>query len=343
MERTMGSQSSRSLESVRTVMGILAGSMLTFVVFLSSTLLVAVQLASAQLTPRIIGFVFRDRVTKVSLTIFVYTFTLSLAVLIRIESTVPLVATEVVVFGCVASLCAFFYLIDHVGKELRPSGVLKRMGRVGRNVIHSVYPRLLAEPPRATPPEIEEILSQQPALTINNPKDGVVLAFDVKGLVSLARRADCLIDLVPQVGDFVAAEAPLFEVFQGGESASVSAAALCRCIALGQERTLEQDPTLPFRIIVDIAAKGLSPAINDPTTACLALDQIYYLLLKVGGRQLDEGLVRDEEGRVRLVYRTPNWEDFVQLAVTEIRLFGGSSIQIVRRLRAMLQELIETL
>ncbi len=114
-------------------------------------------------------------------------------------------------------------------------------------------------------------------------------------------------------------------------------------MAVGQERTLEQDPALAFRIMVDIASKGLSPAINDPTTAVLAIDQIHHLLRNVGGRHLDDERVRDAAGRVRLVYRTPAWEDFVQLAVTEIRQFGGASIQIARRLRAMLENLIQTL
>jgi uncharacterized membrane protein len=333
-------ESAHSPESMRTVIATLAAAMLTFVVFLYSTLLVALQLASAQLTPRIIGFVFRDRVTKLSLTAFVYTFTLSAALLIRIDSDVPLIMPELAIGGSVASLCAFFYLIDHVGKILRPSGILKGMGKVGREVIQSVYPKPFRESPR-TPPDVEEILRLEPILTINNPKDGVVLAFDPKGLVSLARSADCVIHLVPQVGDFVAAEAPLFEIHHGGEALSPSA--LCDCVALGQERTVEQDPTLAFRIIVDIAAKGLSPAINDPTTAVLAIDQIHHLLRKVGSRQLDDGVIRDEQGGVRLIYRTPNWEDFVKLALTEIRHFGGSSIQIVRRLRSMLESLIETL
>src|SRR5262245_11683680 len=47
--------------------------------------------------------------------------------------------------------------------------------------------------------------------------------------------------------------------------------------------------------------------------------------------------------RLRLIYRTPGWEDFVHLAVTEIRLFGGESIQVVRLLQAMLENLIQTL
>ena len=94
---------------------------------------------------------------------------------------------------------------------------------------------------------------------------------------------------------------------------------------------MEQDPAFAFRIIVDIASKGLSPAINDPTTAVLALDQIHHLLRNVGQRWLDDDRVRDSQGRLRLIYRTPGWEDFVHLAVTEIRHYGGTSIQIARR------------
>lgn len=98
-----------------------------------------------------------------------------------------------------------------------------------------------------------------------------------------------------------------------------------------------------FRILVDIASKGLSPAINDPTTAVLAIDHIDHLLRNVGSRFLGDGQVRDAGGRLRLLYRTPNWDDFVCLAVTEIRHFGSESIQVARRLRAMLEDLLRTL
>ncbi|HZM88446.1 MAG TPA: DUF2254 domain-containing protein [Blastocatellia bacterium] len=340
IEKDMGWESERSVEAVRIVIGTLAAAMLTFIVFLSSTLLLAVQLASAQLTPRIIAFVFRDPVTKFSLTVFVFTFTLSLAILIRVDGTVPLVTPRLAAWSCVVSLCVFFYLIDHIGKSLRPSGVLKQIGLTGRKVIVSVYPRRLDESPE-TPRTFLDALDEHPRQTIASPVGGVLLDFDVDGLTALARNAGCLVELVPQVGDFVATDDPLFRVYQGG--ATVSVYRLCQCVAVGQERTHEQDPGLAFRIIVDMASKGLSPAINDPTTAVLAIDQIHHLLRKVGSRHLYEGVIRDESGQARLVYRTPVWQDFVQLAVTEIRQFGGSSIQIIRRLRAMLENLIETL
>ncbi len=98
-----------------------------------------------------------------------------------------------------------------------------------------------------------------------------------------------------------------------------------------------------FRIIVDVASKALSPAVNDPTTAVIAIDQIHHLLRDVGKRSLAEGAAEDRGGRVRLLYRTPNWEDFVLLGTTEIRQYGHDSIQVQRRLRAMLEDLLATL
>jgi uncharacterized membrane protein len=339
IDEVTGWQADFHPDTARAVLSTMASAMFTFIVFVSSALLVAVQLASSQLTPRIIALVFRDPVTKVSLTVFVFTFMFSLAALLRITATVPLLTAYLGAYSCVASLAVFLYLIDHVGKALRPSGALWAVASLGRHVIESVYPQPLRKAQATAAPA--GLLGETPTSTIANVRDGVVLAFDGRGLVSLARQADCVLEMVPQVGDFVAAGDPLVRVFRGGTTLSVEA--VRGSVAVGQERTLEQDPAFAFRIIVDVANKGLSPAINDPTTAVLALDQIHHLLRNVGGRNLDDGHACDAAGKLRLVYRTPDWEDFVRLAVTEIRQFGGASIQINRRLRAMLENLIQTL
>jgi uncharacterized membrane protein len=326
-------------DTARAVLGSLASAMFTFVVFVCSALLVAVQLASAQLTPRIIALVLKEPVTKVALTVFVFTFTFALAALVRIKTSVPLLTAHLAAYSSLGSLVMFLYLIDRVCRLLRPSGAVRSVARIGREVIESVYPRALSEPEPAS--RVPVPVANGERITIPSRADGAVLAFDPEGLLSLAQRANCVIELVPQVGDFVAVGDPLFHVLGG--AATLPAEVLYQSVAVGQERTLEQDPTFAFRILVDIASKGLSPAINDPTTAVLAIDQIHHLLRNVGSRHLDDGQRRDPEGRLRVVYRTPDWEDFVQLAVTEIRQFGGQSIQVTRRLRAMLENLLQTL
>jgi len=106
---------------------------------------------------------------------------------------------------------------------------------------------------------------------------------------------------------------------------------------------MEQDPTFAFRIVIDIALKALSPAINDPTTAVLAIDQLHRMLRSVGTRNLRTDEIEDAAGDLRVIFRTPNWEDFVHLAFSEIRFYGSTNLQIVRRLRAMIENLMQTL
>jgi uncharacterized membrane protein len=340
IDKTMGWETYLQPSTVQAVLDTMTSSMFTFIVFVSSALLVAVQLASTQLSPRIIAIVFKDPVTKISLVVFVFTFTFTLAVRVLVTDSVPELTARIAAYGCLASLGMFLFLLDHVGNALRPSGALWAAALLGRRIIDNVYPKRLADLSKSARMPAAALVGE-PTSTILCRTDGVVLAFDIPGLEALAERADCVIELVPQVGDFVALGDPLFRIFQGG--ANLPESALYQSIAVGQERTLEQDPTFAFRIIVDIASKGLSPAINDPTTAVLALDQIHHLLRHVGQRNLEDERVRDREGRLRLIYRTPDWEDFVHLAVTEIRQFGGTSIQIARRMRAMLENLIQTL
>ncbi len=141
---------------------------------------------------------------------------------------------------------------------------------------------------------------------------------------------------MPQVGDFVATDEPLFALY--GATATIDDRDLRATVAMGAERTLEQDPMFAFRILVDIALKALSPAINDPTTAVLAIDQVHRLLRFLGKHQLRGEVICDDAGAPRVIFRTPNWEDFVHVACTEIRACGASNVQVARRMRAMLED-----
>jgi len=133
----------------------------------------------------------------------------------------------------------------------------------------------------------------------------------------------------------------LFRVSLGERS--LDASDLRSHVAIGAERTMDQDPRFVFRIMVDIAAKALSPGINDPTTAVLALDQIHRLLLNVGRRHLGDGQARDPQNHLRLCFGTPNWSDFVSLALVEIRQYGASHMQVARRLHVLLDHLLRVL
>ena len=314
---------------------------LSFLVFTFGSLLVAIQVASGQLTPRIIATtLLRDNVVRYSVGLFVFTLVFAVTALNRLESEVQqIVALFIGVLG-VASIATFLFLIDYAARLLRPVSVVASVGNDGLAVIKAVYPEHTRNLDTSSGPLRAE-LGPPGRVVRHDGRSEIVLAVDLSTLVALARRHDGLIEFLPQVGDFVAADEPLFALYGGAVQADDRA--LRAMVAFGRERTLEQDPMFAFRILVDIALKALSPAINDPTTAVLAIDQVHRLLRTVGKRHLRGEVIADETGEPRVIFRTPNWEDFVHVAFTEIRACGASSVQIVRRQRAMLDNLLHSL
>jgi uncharacterized membrane protein len=266
---------------------------------------------------------------------------LSVGVLGRTEDSVLQLSTTVCILASLASIAMFLLLVDYALKSLRPVSLVARVAAEGRKVVEEVYPHLRGE-------EIDRrrstrtSLPEAPDRTVHHAGESAVLiAADFRGLSDAGVAARGLIELVPRVGDFVAVDDPLFRLYGG--AAGLDDGPLRAALAFGMERTLEQDPMFALRILVDIAAKALSPAINDPTTAVLAIDQIHPLLREIGKRHLDTEAILDETAAFGMVFRTPNWDDYVTVAASEIRQYGASSLQVVRRLRAMLEDLIANL
>ena len=328
-----------SMSGARSLLETIITANLSFLVFTFGSLLIAIQVAGGQYTPRIIATtLLRDNAIRFTVGYFVFTLLFTLRVLNRMgEVVVHQFNTFLAASLGLLSVIVFLYLIDYAARFLRPISLVQRVGKSGLEVIQNVYPE------SALSPAPGQAFGRRPApdrTVAHAGTSGIVIAIDLDGLVRRARHADGVIEFIPHVGDFVAVDEPLFRLYGG--AGAIDDHKLRASVALGSERTLEQDPTFAFRILVDIAIKALSPAINDPTTAVLAIDQIHRLLRMVGLRHVSREEIPDEAGRLRLIYRTPNWEDFVHLACTEIRHYGAGNVQVMRRMRSMLENLTQT-
>lgn len=329
-------------DGARTMFQTIITLTLSFVVFTFGSLLIAIQIASGQLTPRIIATtLLRDRVIKYTVGLNMFTLLFAVSGLNRTADTVNQLVTLTGMLLGVACVTSFLFLIDYAARLLRPVRLVALVCDQGIEVIRKVYPDRATDRDEADGDARPEGLGQPARLVTHEGRSQIVLAVDVDSLRREARRHDGVVEFLPQVGDFVAADEPLFGLHGG--AARIGDATLADAVAFGSERTMEQDPTFAFRILVDIAIKALSPAINDPTTAVLAMDQIHRLLRVVGRQQLHGQAIRDATGSLRVVFRTPNWQDFVDISFNEIRACGAGNVQIPRRQRAMLENLILTL
>jgi uncharacterized membrane protein len=163
-----------------------ATATLSFLVFTFGSLLVALQVASGQLTPRIIATtLLRNNVVRYTVGLFIFTFLFTLGVQNRLESKVyqlPLIIAAVLSLLCFA---AFLYLIDYAARLLRPISILTQVGNVGLKVIESVYPQPSLGP--GEPPSQRQKLGPPDRVIYHRGTSGIILVANVETLRTAER------------------------------------------------------------------------------------------------------------------------------------------------------------
>jgi uncharacterized membrane protein len=333
-----------SAASAIAVLSAIASGMLPLTGLVFSLAFVMVQFSATAYSPRLVTWLANSLVMRHSLGIFTATFIYALAALGWVDrggsGRVPLLTVWVAIALLLASVVFFVMLVEKLGM-LQISRVLAYAGDQGRAVIERDYAPLARHEggPETGAAGRDDELPAVSQVLVYRGGPAAIQAIDVKRLVALAVREEAVVAMAWAVGDTLMDGMPLMRVH--GAARLVPERRLWRLVRLGSERTFEQDPKYAIRILVDIAIKALSPAINDPTTAVQALDQVEDLLLRLGRTSLSAGRVCDAQENVRLVYPVPTWEDFLVLAFDEIRFCGENSIQVMRRMRALLQGLMK--
>ena len=238
----------------------------------------------------------------------------------------------------VVSMGMFVALVERIGM-LQVNRMLVFTGNRGRAAITEVYSSERWAMAADQAADYRKLDVTQTIRHSGRPR--IIQAVRTADLVELARQSDSVVEFIAAVGDTVLEMTPLLRVY--GAREPLDEAALKDAIEVGSERTFEQDPQYALRLLVDIGIKALSPAINDPTTAVQALDQIEDLLIRLGQHNLEIGSFRDHEGTLRVILPHPTWENFLRLALDEIHSYGAGSVQVMRRMKALTKNLLSVL
>jgi len=324
--------------SASTASGLLTAivsAMVAFTGFVVTISVLVIQMATGTFSARYMRLWYRDRLQKAVLAVILGTLSFSLVTLRRSGTGItPNLGVLVAGIAVVTSIVLFLLFLDRFIHRLRPVHVAQLLVRDGI--------RHLSSPVVSTGQELAgEVPSGiDPVIVIRGERTGSIQALDRKGLLTWATSNNCLVVLRRTPGDFVSKGSPIADVY--ADTPPRDPELLLTMFALGIERTIEQDPAFAIRVLVDVATRALSPAVNDPTTAVQVLDHLEVLLHEIGTRELSRrAILRDDDGRARVVIPTLNWTDFLTLSVTEIRQYGASSIQVLRRLRSLLEDLID--
>jgi uncharacterized membrane protein len=326
--------------SARELLSTLSSAVLSITGVVFSITILVLQLANTQFSSRVLKTFLKDKQTQLSMGVLLGSFVYSVALLpsVRDETFdhpefVPELSITIALGLALLSVAFFIRYIHHMAHSIRAVEVVHRIASETRASMQRMYPELAEAdlPTRAVAPERPE-----DHLLTHDGDPGVLVSVDEKPLLDLATKHDVFIELLHHMGDFVPRDAPIFRVW----GASCDPSDLKACVGIDQERTHQQDPAFGLRQLVDIAERALSPGVNDPTTAVQALDQIHDLLRWLSRRAFPSPVVVDASGVPRLLLPRPDFAAYVHLGLDESRQFGGASVQIARRLRGVLEDLL---
>ncbi|GAA1382689.1 DUF2254 domain-containing protein [Catellatospora chokoriensis] len=331
-------------EAARTVLSVIAGSLITVTALTFSLTVVTLQLASSQFSPRLLRTFTRDPAVQATLALLLGTFTYAVMVLRTIRSDtatqsgfVPQLSVTLAFLLGLTSVVALIGFLAHVVGQIRIERLLQRVADDTAATARRMLQHQQRDcPPSAVSPDAKPVTAQ---------RTGFLTAVDDRALLAAAVDAAMVIRFDCHVGDWLVQATPFAHAWPLAPAAAADQAAdqrlatnLDAALTIGPERTTDQDVSFGLRQLTDVAVRALSPGINDPTTAVHALAHASAILCDLATHRPSPRLLHDQDERVRVIIAQPDLPDLLELVVAQPGRYGAAEPAIQARLLALLRE-----
>ncbi|MGI8649741.1 MAG: DUF2254 domain-containing protein [Rubrobacter sp.] len=341
--------------AARDVLSSISGSLITVIGTVFSLTIVAFTLTSGQYTPRMLKNFSSDRGLRIVLGVYIATFVYALLALRTVRSAessggefVPVVSVAVAFLLALVCVVLLIYFIYHVINLIQPSTIFERLHGETSKAISELPDLQNSSATKATTkpttdkrvsdpmenPGLRLLLSEKPG-TLKAEESGYIQDIQMKSLVEAVSSPGVtrVVELPFVIGDFVSAGLDVARIWPANEDELDHEARkqAHEAIVFGKERSIPRDFTFGLRQLTDIALKGLSPSVNDPTTAMQALDRTEALLIQLAGKELPERYEEWNLGDEKIILRVanPTFEDVAEIAFDQARRAALNTGQVI--------------
>jgi uncharacterized membrane protein len=324
-------------EGARGMLEAIASSMITVVGVTFSITIVALSLASSQYSSRVLRTFLRDQANQMVLAALVGIFAYCIVVLRTIHGgeVHPFVPPLAVLFAVALAFVGIAFLvffIHHIANSIQASHILAAIGGETRQAVEHLFPEGLGrEEEECRHQEYEQRLKSITWHAALAEKTGYIQRVDPMAMLTLASQEDLVIRMELGIGEFVIEGTPLASVSQNDQRSESIARAINAAFIVSRFRTIDQDPGFGVRQIVDMALKGLSPGINDTTTAAMCVDYLTDILVRLTCRHV-ESPYRLHEGALRVITRGPTFESLLGESFDQIRRNAAGNVTVLSQL-----------
>jgi uncharacterized membrane protein len=314
-----------------TLLGTIAGATITTAGVVFSLLVVSLQLASGQFSPRVLRGFWRDQFGQVLVGLLLSTFAFCVLALARLDPGAKRAPGLTVMFALLLALASVIFIVVYLDRISRQQYVGNIVARVAKETLHLVGelpygPHVGMRVGEAVPAPAAEALGEP--LIVRSPDDGWVQQISRRAVIAAAP-AGSVVRLETRVGGYLVRDTPVASIWPRPADPAAAAALIRAVVIVGPARTMQQDIDFGLRQLNDIALRALSPAVNDPTTAIEVILRIGSVMRPLLLAELPPQSVRDRAGRVLLTPADLDHAEYIGHAFDQVRLYASAHPQVL--------------
>lgn len=332
-----------SPESARSVLSTISSAMIGVAGTVFSITLVALTLASSQFGTLLLRNFMHERINQVVLGTYIATYVYCLIVLNVVSdggelTFVPAYSVLAALLATLANIVLLIIYIHHIAVSIQSDKIIADVAESLSENIRRLFPEGVGEEPpgdKAPDPEsLKKTFGRRQ--TVAPSRNGYLQFVDDAVLVGKTGERDMLIVLNYRPGHYLVQGTVVAEIWSREEISPAEMRTLRRAFIVGKNRTPQQDPEFAIHQMVEIAARALSPGINDPYTAVACIDNLTAILCYLAGVKFPSRFRHDAAGRLRIVANVPDFEGMLDAAFNQIRQYAKNSPAVIIRLMAAL-------
>lgn len=327
------------VESARIILSTIAGGMLGVAGIVFSITLVALTLASSQFGSRILRNFMHDRINQIVLGTYLATFTYCLIILrsVKSENGYEFIPNISVLFAIVMAVFNIFLLIifiHHISISIQADHVIGNITDFMNRRIKFLFPEIKDRKAKSSGDKnFEKIKRMLPEEGFIFPeRSGYLQIIDFDQLLEMATKNNLLLELKKKQGDFLTEKTEMIRVYSKEVCKEDIKQKIASCCILGKIRSPSQDAEFAIHQLVEIAARALSPGINDPYTAISCIDNLTSALCYLTDAEFPPEYYYDEDEELRIVAKPLNFNGIMDAAFNQIRQYGDGNPPVLIRL-----------
>jgi uncharacterized membrane protein len=331
-------------DSARSILSTISGAMIGAAGTVFSVTLVALTLASSQFGPRLIKNFMHVRLNQVVLGSYISTYLYCLLVLNAIKETdgdvfIPSVSILVAIVVAILNIILLIVFIHNIAISIQADKVVSDISDFIAKQVVTLFPEKMGdEHENEKIIDLDKIRSGfKHSISVKCPKSGYLQYIDNGSLMETVKDLNGVFELYFRPGAYMVEGMEIGKLQTSQEIEKEALEKITSNLVIGKTKTSQQDLEFSIHQMVEIAARALSPGVNDPYTAITCIDNLTATLSYLAQAKFPSRYQYDDENNLRLISDILDFEGVLDAAFNQIRQFsGGSTAVIIRLMEALI-------